>query len=152
MTKRYGKLENKADMINNKIYSQWEVKQMRISTQTDNAFQISKTSINKSNVEIPKAVAHQTETKEFAPALEENKDGLSVTKEKLEEAVSSINEFLSTQNKASKFIFHEGLNKYYVQLVDAETEEVIKEIPPQQLLNAFYEMKKLAGMIIDEKI
>ena len=33
-----------------------------------------------------------------------------------------------------------------------ETDEVIKEIPPERLLNAFYEMEKLAGMIVDEKI
>ena len=73
-------------------------------------------------------------------------------KEKLEEAVISINEFLNTQHKESKFVFHEGLDKYYVQLVDSETDEVIKEIPPEKLLNAFYEMQKLAGMIVDEKI
>ena len=73
-------------------------------------------------------------------------------KDKLEEAVNSINEFLNTQHKESKFVFHEGLDKYYVQLVDSETDEVIKEIPPEKLLNAFYEMQKLAGMIVDEKI
>ena len=57
---------------------------------------------------------------------EEPKD--SVSKEKLEEAVKSINEFLNTQQKASKFVFHEGLDQYYVQLIDAETEEVIKPL------------------------
>lgn len=76
----------------------------------------------------------------------------TVTQEKVEEAVRSINEFLHTQQKSSKFVFHEGLDKYYVKLVNAETEEIIKEIPPERLLNAFYEMQKLAGMIVDEKI
>ena len=72
--------------------------------------------------------------------------------EKLQEAVTAINDFLEVEKKASKFVLHEGLDKYYVKLVDPETEEVIKEIPPESLLNAFYEMKKLAGMIVDEKI
>lgn len=71
---------------------------------------------------------------------------------RLKEAVDSINEFLEIHQKNSKFVLHEGLDKYYVQLVDSETEEVIKEIPPEKLLNAFYEMQKLAGMIVDEKI
>ena len=75
-----------------------------------------------------------------------------VTKEKLEEAVASINEFIHAEKKSSKFILHEGLDKYYVRLVDADTDEVIKEIPPERLLDAFYEMQKLAGMIVDEKI
>ncbi|MEE1133121.1 MAG: flagellar protein FlaG [Caryophanon sp.] len=72
--------------------------------------------------------------------------------EKLQEAVTAINDFLEVEKKASKFVLHEGLDKYYVKLVDPETEEVIKEIPPESLLNAFYEMKKLAGMVVDEKI
>lgn len=73
-------------------------------------------------------------------------------KEKLTAAVETMNEVLETTNKASKFVLHEGLNKYFVRLVDSKTEEVIKEIPPQKLLDAFYEMQKMAGMIVDEKI
>lgn len=73
-------------------------------------------------------------------------------KEKLEPAIETINEVLETTNKSSKFVLHEGLDKYFVRLVDASTDEVIKEIPPERLLNAFYELQKLAGMIVDEKI
>lgn len=76
----------------------------------------------------------------------------ALNKGKLKEAVDSINDFLEVQQKSSKFIFHEGLDKYYVQLVDVKTEEIIKEIPPERLLNAFYEMQKMLGMIVDEKI
>lgn len=74
------------------------------------------------------------------------------TREQLESAVESINEFLQADHTKSKFVFHEGLDKYYVRLVDSNTDEVIKEIPPERILNAFYEMQKLAGMIVDEKI
>lgn len=131
---------------------------MRIGSQGDAAIQASKFATQKAEtpkVEAPKATVESTIMKQKQTVkpqnnLEEQKD--VVSKEKLEEAVNSINEFLHTQNKASKFVFHDGLDKYYVQLVDAETDEIIKEIPPERLLNAFYEMKKLAGMIVDEKI
>jgi len=133
---------------------------MRIESRGEAAIQASKTTTKTSKIEAPKVESTAKTLGETATIQlqsvkqqavgEEQKDGVS--KEKLEEAVKSINEFLNTQQKASKFVFHEGLDKYYVQLVDAETEEVIKEIPPEKLLNAFYEMKKLAGMIIDEKI
>lgn len=76
----------------------------------------------------------------------------SVSKEKLQQAVDSVNEFLQLNHSASKFVFHEGLDRYFVQVVDTETEEVVKEIPPKKLLDAFYEMQKLVGMIVDEKI
>ena len=31
---------------------------------------------------------------------------------------------------------------YYVEVVDAETDEVIREVPPRKLLDAFYTMQK----------
>ena len=131
---------------------------MRIGSQNDVAIQAAKMptpKVNTQKVDVPKAtverrVVQPTQTPSTNAISEEQKD--VVSKEKLEEAVSSINEFLHTQQKASKFVFHEGLDKYYVKLVDPETDELIKEIPPEKLLNAFYEMKKLAGMIVDEKI
>ena len=73
-------------------------------------------------------------------------------KEKVDQAISSINEFIIPLQTNSKFVLHEGLNEYYVRLVNSETEEVIKEIPPKKLLDAFYEMQKMLGMIVDEKI
>lgn len=79
-------------------------------------------------------------------------EGKAVTKEKLQKAVDSINEFFEVDHKASKFVLHDGLDRYYVRLVDTDTDEVIKEIPPERLLDAFYEMQKLVGVIVDEKI
>lgn len=90
------------------------------------------------------------EVKKTIPTEENSKDAIS--KGIVEKAVRSINEFMEVQNKSSKFVLHDGLDKYYVRLVDSKTEEVIKEIPPKRLLDAFYEMQKLAGMIVDEKI
>ncbi|MCS1383969.1 flagellar protein FlaG [Lysinibacillus sphaericus] len=79
-------------------------------------------------------------------------DGQEISKEKLQHAVNTVNEFLQINHNASKFVLHDGLDRYFVQVVDTKTEEVIKEIPPKKLLDAFYEMQKLLGMIVDEKI
>lgn len=79
-------------------------------------------------------------------------DEQEITKEKLQQAVETVNEFLQINHSSSKFVLHEGLERYFVQVVDAKTEEVVKEIPPRKLLDAFYEMQKLLGMIVDEKI
>ncbi|UUV25153.1 MULTISPECIES: flagellar protein FlaG [Lysinibacillus] len=74
------------------------------------------------------------------------------TKKVLQQAISTMNDMLETNHSASKFMFHEGLERYYVTIVDRDTEEVIKEIPPKRLLDAFYEMQKMLGIIVDEKI
>lgn len=75
-----------------------------------------------------------------------------ISKEKLQHAVDTVNVFLQINHNASKFVLHDGLDRYFVQVVDTKTEEVVKEIPPKKLLDAFYEMQKLLGMIVDEKI
>lgn len=79
-------------------------------------------------------------------------DVQEISKEKLQHAVDTVNEFLQINHNASKFVLHDGLERYFVQVVDTKTEEVVKEIPPKKLLDAFYEMQKLLGMIVDEKI
>ena len=80
-------------------------------------------------------------------ALNENDN-----KEKLEQAINSLNEFFTINNSELKFVFHEGLDTYYAQLINSETEEVIREIPSKKVLDVFYEMQKLVGMIVDKRI
>lgn len=79
-------------------------------------------------------------------------DDSEETKKKVQDAVSALNEFLEVNYSTSKFFYHEGLDRYYVSVVDKETQEIVKEIPPRKLLDAFYEMQKMVGMIVDEKI
>lgn len=79
-------------------------------------------------------------------------DTTEETKIKVQEAVKKMNEMLEVNQSASKFMYHEGLERYYVTVVNKNTEEVVKEIPPKKLLDAFYEMQKMLGMIVDEKI
>lgn len=79
-------------------------------------------------------------------------DNSEETKQIVQEAVHTMNEILEANNNASKFVYHEGLDRFYVSVVDRNTDEVVKEIPPRKLLDAFYEMQKMVGMIVDEKI
>ncbi|KOS66683.1 flagellar protein FlaG [Lysinibacillus contaminans] len=79
-------------------------------------------------------------------------DNSEETKAKVQEAVKKMNEMLEVNHSASKFIYHEGLERYYVTVVNKDTDEVVKEIPPKKLLDAFYEMQKMLGMVVDEKI
>lgn len=83
------------------------------------------------------------------PSLESEPE---VSKEKLQQAVDAVNDFFENNHSELKFLFHEGLEQYYVQLVNSETEEVVREIPSKKLLDVYYEMQKLVGMIVDEKI
>lgn len=70
----------------------------------------------------------------------------------VKKAVNEVNEFLEIHKQNSKFVFHEELERYYVQIVDADTDKVIKEIPPKKLLDGYYAMQKFIGIFFDEKV
>lgn len=75
-----------------------------------------------------------------------------ISKEKLQQAVDTMNNVLEANSNTAKFVYHEGLDRFYVTVVNKETDQVVKEIPPKKLLDAFYEMQKMLGLIVDEKI
>lgn len=75
-----------------------------------------------------------------------------VSKDSLEQQVDSMNELLKTHMTGLKFNVHEELNRPFVQVVDKENNEVIKEIPSEQFLNMVASMLKHAGLIIDKRI
>jgi len=90
--------------------------------------------------------------KNIAPTIELNQQLGNDDQMKIQEAVDKMNQMLEVNNISTKFMYHDGLERYYVTVVNRDTEEVVKEIPPKELLDAFYEMQKLLGMIVDEKI
>ncbi|MGJ7036254.1 flagellar protein FlaG [Anoxybacillus eryuanensis] len=75
-----------------------------------------------------------------------------ISKEKLEEIVKGMNEFLQPSHTSLKFNVHEDLKEYYVQLIDERTKEVVREIPPKKLLDMYAAMMKFVGLIVDRKI
>ena len=84
-------------------------------------------------------VAHQPENK---------KD----EKEKLKEIVESINKSLIPTRTSIQFQLHDKTDTYYVQVVDAMSGEVVREIPPEKMLDLRYAIQKYFGLSIDQKI
>ncbi|MFY3791550.1 flagellar protein FlaG [Ureibacillus sp. MALMAid1270] len=71
---------------------------------------------------------------------------------KAEKMINSMNQFLETTNTELRYLFHDKLDKYYVTLVNANTQEVIREIPPKKLMDMYAEMLEFVGIIVDKKI
>ncbi|MFJ5790443.1 flagellar protein FlaG [Lysinibacillus sp. NPDC093197] len=125
---------------------------MRISVNSnvDTMTEAKTTSLPKQSVD--QVVKQGSNTTNISKELLKLLDNSEETKVKVQDAVKALNEMLEVTHNASKFMYHEGLERYYVTVVNKDTEEVVKEIPPRKLLDAFYEMQKMLGMIVDEKI
>jgi flagellar protein FlaG len=130
---------------------------MRISSSVSldaNTTSRTATAVKAENVSVEKT-AKQVEAPKPSVKVEQNigfNENSEETKQKVQEAVTKLNEMLDVNDSTSKFMYHEGLDRYYVTIVDKKTEEVVKEIPARKLLDSYYEMQKMLGMIVDEKI
>lgn len=77
---------------------------------------------------------------------------IKVIKEKLEEIVKGMNDFLSPTTTSLRFELHDELNKYYVKVIDERTKEVIREIPSKKLLDIYASMTEFLGLAVDKKV
>jgi flagellar protein FlaG len=82
----------------------------------------------------------------------EQKETQEFSKEKIEEVVKGLNEFLQPSHTSLKFELHDELKEYYVQIIDERTKEIIREIPPKKLLDMYATMMQFVGLIVDKKI
>ncbi|AYV73771.1 flagellar protein FlaG [Niallia circulans] len=73
-------------------------------------------------------------------------------KEKAEEIVTSINEFLKPHYTSINFKVHDETERYYIEVVDKATEKVIREIPSKELLDIYAKMTEFIGIFIDKKL
>ena len=74
------------------------------------------------------------------------------TKEEVEKAVDSTNKILKEQHNAKyQFEIHEGTGRVMVNLVDMQTKEVLKEIPPEKILDLVANIWERLGLLVDER-
>lgn len=106
-------------------------------------------------IEIPKLEKispniKQERTKELKYFSENSKK--EYTKQDVEKAVNSANRILGDERDVQyKFQVHEGTNRIMVKLIDRETEEVIKEIPSEKILDLIANIWERLGILVDER-
>lgn len=75
--------------------------------------------------------------------------GQQPSNETIRRAVENINKNL--KNSEAVFGIHEKTNRVTIKIVDKETKEVIKELPPEKTLDMIAKAWELAGLLVDEK-
>lgn len=68
------------------------------------------------------------------------------------QAVKELNQGTQIANKQLHFLVHEGTHRLMVQVIDSKTQKVIKEIPPEKVLDAAARIKEFIGVLLDEKV
>ena len=80
---------------------------------------------------------------------EEKKD--EQTEKKLRNAVSEANNKLKGKRTGCEFTYHEETKRVSIKVIDKDTKEVIREIPPEESIEMIEKIWELAGLLVDEK-
>ncbi|MBT9154212.1 MAG: hypothetical protein DDT39_00879 [Firmicutes bacterium] len=69
-----------------------------------------------------------------------------------DEALTRINATMQALNIRLKFEKHESSGEYMVRVINQESNEVIREIPPERTLDMVAHLQRFIGIILDERV
>lgn len=81
----------------------------------------------------------------------DNKAQRSVDSKELDRAVDIANKVLFKNNTHLQFKIHDKTKDVMVKIVNDETGEVVKEIPPEKMLDMVAKLWEIAGILVDER-
>ena len=94
----------------------------------------------------------ENKTSERTAGREEFRGGMDlsdVNAEQLEEIKDSLNQALSPINVALDFEEREELEDFVVKVMNKETEEVIRQIPPEAMMKMAQRIQEMTGLLVD---
>ena len=74
------------------------------------------------------------------------------TKEEVEIVINELNEFMETTQRGLSFSVDKQLGIEVVSVTDLETEEVIRQIPSEELVVLRKKMNDIAGVLFETKV
>ncbi|MHB1420528.1 MAG: flagellar protein FlaG [Bacillota bacterium] len=97
----------------------------------------------------------QTEIKrlikiEKLPEVKEKQ--VSIAEQQLLQAIEKANKVLVGPEVMLKFSIHKVTKQIMVKMLNEETGELIREIPPEKILDMVAKIWELAGIIVDKRV
>jgi flagellar protein FlaG len=90
-------------------------------------------------------------------ALEKVNDDIKNTKDRelkeedIKNAVIKLNKFLEDNRTHAEYEVHDKLKDVMIKIIDDNTGKVIKEIPPQKILDMVAKMLEMVGLLVDKR-
>jgi flagellar protein FlaG len=75
----------------------------------------------------------------------------AASEQQIKDAISKANNKMKGHRTRCEFSYHEETKRVSIKVLDKETQEVIREIPPEETLEMIEKMWELAGLLVDER-
>jgi len=83
-----------------------------------------------------------------APEVSQKK----ASEEEIIKAIETANKSVRSFDRRLEFSIHEKTKEIMVKVIDTNTDEVIREIPREKILDMVAKMWEMAGILVDEKV
>ncbi|AHF04016.1 FlaG [Marichromatium purpuratum 984] len=97
------------------------------------------------------ATEQQTRTQESPAGGETPTERAEASKEQLDQAVERLNEMFGGSRRMLNFELDEEADRTVIRVVDAETDELIRQIPSEETLKFAQYVEGLAGLIFNDQ-
>lgn len=77
-------------------------------------------------------------------------EGPILSKDNVKNIVDTLNSAAKSLNQRVSFSIHEKTNRIIMRFQDANTNEVIREIPPREMIRLLERINEMIGMFVDE--
>ena len=67
----------------------------------------------------------------------------------MDDAVKRAN--LKMEHTRCEYSYHKKTNRVSIKVINSDTNEVVREIPPEKSLDMLQKMWEMAGILVDEK-
>ena len=102
-------------------------------------------------LERPQPQVQQVQQIERVEPVDLQREQAEVDRNALQNAVESVNTTISNYQRHLSVRRHEATGRMIVKVYDSETQEMIREIPPESVLNAHAHILELAGLFVDAR-
>jgi flagellar protein FlaG len=75
-----------------------------------------------------------------------------INQAKLQEIIEKLNQIVDLYNKQIHFKVHKEAQQLMVQVMDKESNKIIAEYPPKELLDLAVRIKEVIGLFVDKKV
>lgn len=86
-----------------------------------------------------------------APSQEGATAAQPVSPEQLEAAVDSVREYIRPHNNSLQFSVNDDIGRIVVTVVDSETEEVIRQIPAEEMIAIAKALDSIKGLLVRQQ-
>ncbi|MDR0663952.1 MAG: flagellar protein FlaG [Helicobacteraceae bacterium] len=91
-------------------------------------------------------------SQEIARRAEKAGEEAQISRERFEELVSNLNESAQTLRMQLRFGYSEDIKGLYLSVLDAESGDIIRQIPSEQAIKFIARMREVAGLLLDERV